>query len=154
MKGADESSFLFISGPSGSYYFEEIISNATNVSITSVESAFVGMLQSTQKRDLSMYEALTNFYTRSNDDIALITVYFTNINIDEEIVILRKVNDTEALLSDINQGLKDMPELPQQNMTLISIGEITRRIGNFLYQNLSIINNLIKVYQGKYYNCC
>ena len=88
-----------------------------------------------------MYEALTNFYTRSNDDIALITVYFTNINIDEEIVILRKVNDTEALLSDINQGLKDMPELPQQNMTLISIGEITRRIGNFLYQNLSILPN-------------
>ena len=88
-----------------------------------------------------MYEALTNFYTRSNDDIALITVYFTNINIDEEIVILRKVNDTEALLSDINQGLKDMPELPQQNMTLISIGEITRRLGNFLYQNLSILHN-------------
>ena len=96
-----------------------------------------------------MYEALTNFYTRSNDDIALITVYFTNINIDEEIVILRKVNDTEALLSDINQGLKDMPELPQQNMTLISIGEITRRIGNFLYQNFSILPNIIKVYQGK-----
>ena len=154
MRGVDESSFSFISGTSGSYYFEQIIANATNVSVTSVESAFIGMLQSTQKRDLSMYEALTNFYTRSNDDIALITVYFTNINIDEEIVILRKVNDTEALLSDINQGLKDMPELPQQNMTLISIGEITRRIGNFLYQNLSIINNLIKVYQGKYYNCC
>ena len=95
-----------------------------------------------------MYEALTNFYTRSNDDIALITVYFTNINIDEEIVILRKVNDTEALLSDINQGLKDMPELPQQNMTLISIGEITRRIGNFLYQNLSILPTFQKSHQG------
>ena len=88
-----------------------------------------------------MYEVLKKFYTRSNDDIALITVYFTRISNDEEIEILRKVNDTEALLSDINQGLKDMPELPQQNMTLISIGEITRRIGNFLYQNFSILPN-------------
>ena len=139
MKGADESSFLFISGPSGSYYFEQIIANATNVSITSVESAFMGMLPSTEKRDLSMYEVLTNFYTRSNDDIALIMVYFTHINIDEEIVILRKVNDTEALLSDINEGLNDITELPEQNITVISIGKITRRIGNFLYQNLSIL---------------
>ena len=141
MKGADESSFLFISGPSGSYYFEEIISNATNVSITSVESGFVGMLQTPHKRDLSMYEVLTKFYTRSNEDIALITVYFTRINNDEEIEILRKVNDTEALLSDINEGLKDIPELPEQNMTVISIGKITRRIGNFLYQNFSILPN-------------
>ena len=142
MKGADESSFLFISGPSGSYYFEQIIANATNVSITSVESAFIEMLPSTEKRDLSMYEVLTNFYTRSNDDIALITVYFTHINNDEEMVILRKVNDTEALLSDINEGLNDITELPEQNITVISIGKITRRIGNFLYQNLSILSNL------------
>ena len=141
MKGADESSFLFISGPSGSYYFEQIIANATNVSITSVESAFIGMLPSTEKRDLSMYDVLTNFYTRSNDDIALITVYFTHINNDEEMVILRKVNDTEALLSDINEGLNDITELPEQNMTVISIGQITRRIGNFLYENLSILSN-------------
>ena len=96
-----------------------------------------------------MYEVLTKFYTRSNEDIALITVYFTRINNDEEIEILRKVNDTEALLSDINEGLKDIPELPEQNMTVISIGKITRRIGNFLNQNFSIINNIIKVYQGK-----
>ena len=154
MRGVDESSFSFISGTSGSYYFEQIIANATNVSITSVESAFIGMLQSTQKRDLSMYEVLTKFYTRSNEDIALITVYFTRINNDEEIEILRKVNDTEALLSDINEGLKDIPELPEQNMTVISIGKITRRIGNFLYQNFSIlINDIIKVYHGKKSNC-
>ena len=125
MQGIDDASFKIIKST-----LEEVIANATNSFTSSVEAAFIGVLPSSKKRDLSMYDVLTNLYTRSNDDIAMIKVYFIHINIDEEIRLLGKVNDTDTFVSKINLELQEIDEFPK-NGSVLSISEIERIIGIF-----------------------
>ena len=131
MQGIDDASFSIIKST-----LEEVIANATNSSTSSVEAAFIGVLSSSKKRDLSMYDLLTNLYTRSNDDIAIIKVYFSHINIDEEIGLLGKVNDTDTFVSEINGELQEIDEFPK-NKSVLSISEMERIIGIFLCLILS-----------------
>ena len=83
-----------------------------------------------------MYDVLTNIYTRSNDDIAVIKVYFSHINIDKEIGLIGKVNDTDTFILKINGELHDIDEFPK-NGSVLSISEIERIIGIFWYLKLS-----------------
>lgn len=126
MQGIDDASFSIIKST-----LEEVIANATNSSTSSVQAAFIGVLSSSsKKRDLFMYDVLTNIYTRSNDDIAVIKVYFSHINIDKEIGLIGKVNDTDTFVLKINGELHDIDEFPK-NGSVLSISEIERIIGIF-----------------------
>ena len=125
MQGIDDASFAIIKST-----LEEVIANATNSSMSSVEAAFIGVLSSSKKRDLSMYDVLTNIYTRSNDDIAVIKVYFSHINIDKEIDLIGKINNTDIFVLNINEELHEIDEFPK-NGSVLSISEIERIIGIF-----------------------
>ena len=125
MQGIDGASFSIIKST-----LEEVIANATNSSTSSVEAAFIGVLSSSKKRDLSMYDVLTNLYTRSNDDIAVIKVYFSHINIDKEVGLIGKVNDTDIFVLKINGELHEIDGFPK-NGSVLSISEMERIIGIF-----------------------
>ena len=131
MQGIDDASFSIIKST-----LEEVIANATNSSSSSVEAAFIGVLSSSKKRDLSMYDVLTNIYTRSNDDIGIIKVYFSHINIDKEIDLIGKINNTDIFVLNINEELHEIDEFPK-NGSVLSISEIERIIGIFWYLKLS-----------------
>ena len=77
-----------------------------------------------------MYDVLTNIYTRSNDDIGIIKVYFSHINIDKEIDLIGKINNTDIFVLNINEELHEIDEFPK-NGSVLSISEIERIIGIF-----------------------
>ena len=77
-----------------------------------------------------MYDVLTNIYTRSNDDIGIIKVYFSHINIDKEIDLIGKINNTDIFVLNINEELHEIEEFPK-NGSVLSISEIERIIGIF-----------------------
>ena len=77
-----------------------------------------------------MYDVLTNIYTRSNDDIGIIKVYFSHINIDKEIDLIGKINNTDIFVLNINEELHEIGEFPK-NGSVLSISEIERIIGIF-----------------------
>ena len=77
-----------------------------------------------------MYDVLTNIYTRSNDDIGIIKVYFSHINIDKEIDLIGKINNTDIFVLNINEELHEIDEFPK-NGSVLSISEIERIRGIF-----------------------
>ena len=126
MTGINETSFNALRS-----YLEHVVADMTNISPSSVTSAFIEMVPALSTRLVHRhlhYEHANIISKRSKESGALINVAVTPMDRDGETVALDIINDTSSFHLELNTRLENHPTI---NASVMSISQIERVPGKF-----------------------
>ena len=126
MTGINETSFNALKS-----YLEHVVADMTNISPSSVTSAFIEMVPALSTRLVHRhlhYEHANIISKRSKESGALINVAVTPMDRDGETVALDIINDTSSFHVELNMRLENHLTV---NASVTSISQIQRVPGKF-----------------------